>query len=190
MSIKDKKLLYHITDIKNLRAILDQGLLPRSQLASFVDVADQDILESRKKLNLENFVPFHFFARNPFDGRIQKDNPESEFILIAISRIFAAEHGWKVIPKHPLADSDIELLDYAEGIDAINWDKMDERDYADDESKSVGMAECLSPEVVRPVSFQSIYVSNVESRKSVMELLKQFDLSMYVDVNEKMFIGK
>ena len=190
MSIKDKKLLYHITDIKNLYEILAQGLLPRSQLANFVDVADPDILESRKKLKLEDYVPFHFFARNPFDGRVQVDHPDIEFILITISREFAENNGWKIIPCHPLANKNIELLNYEEGIKAINWDKMNERDYTDIESKSVGMAECLSPEIVQTQYFYNIYVRNVESQKVISELLKQFKLTIHVNINEKMFIGK
>jgi len=190
VSIQHQKLLYHITNIKNMPAILDQGLLPRYQLVNFVDVADQDILKSRQKLKLENFVPFHFFARNPFDGRVQTDSPESKFILITITRAFAAQNNWKIVPKPPLADSDIELLEYEEGINVINWDKMNERDYSNDESKSVCMAECLSPEAVTPKCFHSIYVGTEESQQYVSGLLKQFNLSMYVDINDKMFLRK
>mgnify|MGYP003642161748 CR=1 FL=1 len=40
----------------------------------FSDVADCDILESRRGFDLDTMVPFHFFARNPFDGRVQEDH--------------------------------------------------------------------------------------------------------------------
>ena len=40
----------------------------------FSDVADCDILESRRVFDLDTMVPFHFFARNPFDGRVQEDH--------------------------------------------------------------------------------------------------------------------
>jgi len=190
MSIKDRKLLYHITDIKNLNNILAEGLLPRESLTDFVDVADQDILDSRQALKLEQYVPFHFFARNPFDGRVQVDNPDTEFVLIAVSRDFAKNNGWKVIPRHPLAGGDINLHEYDEGMQIINWDKMNERDYSDDESKSVCMAECLSPEAVQPSQFQSIYVRTEESQTEVKELIKNHGARMFVDVNDRMFLGK
>lgn len=66
IDIKNQSLLYHLTDLENLPSILDKGLLPRAQLKNFSDVADPDILTSRERLGLKNFVSFHFFARNPF----------------------------------------------------------------------------------------------------------------------------
>lgn len=58
--ISKQKLLYHLTNIRNLPSILNVGILSRNQLSEFVDVADQEILDSRKKFNLESYVPFHF----------------------------------------------------------------------------------------------------------------------------------
>jgi uncharacterized ubiquitin-like protein YukD len=188
MSIEHKKLLYHITDIENLPDILKTGLLPRSKLANFVDVADSDILASRTKLELENMVPFHFFARNPFDGRVQVDNPQKDFILITMQRSFAERNGWKIIPKHPLASDDIELMDYQLGFSAINWDKMNERDYADAESKSVGMAECLSPTAIQASNFFKIFVKSENIKNKVADLLSEFKLSTYLDITQGMFL--
>jgi hypothetical protein len=187
-NIQTQKLLYHITDINNLPEIFRQGLLPRANLSDFIDVADHDILDSRQRLALEKYVPFHFFARNPFDGRVQADNPNKEFVLITIQRAFAERNGWKIIPKHPLADDDIELMDYQAGFDIIDWGKMNERDYADPESKSVGMAECLSPQEIQANIFFKIFVKSQSSKDKVADLIKEFNLSMYLDINEGMFL--
>lgn len=100
--IEAVKLLYHLTDIKNLESILANGLKPRSELAGFTDVADPEILENRKKLKLEDQVPFHFFGRNPFDGGVQVANPDKNFVLITVTRALAGNNNWKVIPRHPL----------------------------------------------------------------------------------------
>lgn len=51
--IRAKKLIYHLTSLKNMDSILDCGLLPRSRLDGFIDVADHEIIESRKGLRLE-----------------------------------------------------------------------------------------------------------------------------------------
>ncbi len=147
--IKDQKLLYHLTDIDNIPSILKDGLMPRAELNG----ADSDIIESREGLGLENYVPFHFFANNPFDGRVQLDHVEKNFVLISVRRDYAKANGWQIIPRHPLADQDIELMNYDDGFNAINWSKMHERDYSDDESKSVCMAECLSPNMVEASRF-------------------------------------
>ena len=50
-SIKDGRLLYHQTELKNLQSILETGLLSRAMLTSqnlpFRDVADPQIIEGR-----------------------------------------------------------------------------------------------------------------------------------------------
>lgn len=63
-NIKNQKLLYHLTSLKNLERILSTGLQPRSKLKGFQEVADHEILQKRAALGLENYVPFHWFARN------------------------------------------------------------------------------------------------------------------------------
>jgi len=187
--IKDQKLLYHLTDIDNIPSILKDGLMPRAELDGFVDIADSDILESREGLGLEEYVPFHFFANSPFDGRVQIDNPDKDFVIIAVRRDYAKANGWQIIPRHPLADQDLELMPYDEGIDAINWPKMNERDYNDAESKSVCMAECLSPNIVSASRFLSIFVKNAAQQQQVLAFRNAAKLVFRVNVNPRMFVN-
>lgn len=44
MGYKDKKLLYHMTDIRNSGSILDNGLKPRAEVGQFLDVGDPGIV--------------------------------------------------------------------------------------------------------------------------------------------------
>lgn len=69
------KLLYHLTHVDNLKGIFKNGLMPRNKLVekAFTDTADQDIIEKRKNfyyMDLGNFIPFHFFVKNPYDGSV------------------------------------------------------------------------------------------------------------------------
>lgn len=185
--IRDQKLLYHLTNIKNIDSILKRGLMPRSQLSKFTDIADHGIIEHRQRLNLENFVPFHFFAKNPFDGRVQTDHPGEKFALIAVGRSFAQANSWKIIPRHPLAGGDIELMDYDAGFSAIDWEIMNSRDYHNPNCKSVCMAECLSPTTVRLIDFFSIYVSCQQSLESVQAQLVRIKSNCRVNLNPNMF---
>lgn len=186
--IQTGKLLYHLTDIKNLDSILADGLKPRSELTGFTDVADPEILEKRKKLKLEEQVPFHFFGRNPFDGGVQVANPDKDFVLITVTRALARNNNWKVIPRHPLADDDITLMDYDDGFAAIDWAKMNERKYTDSESKSVCMAECLSPSTVASNRFFSIYVKDACVESEVFKLLNKARLTLHVNIMPGMFV--
>lgn len=186
-NISSGKLLYHLTNIDNVESIINQGLLPRSEIHGFVDIADADILDSRKALKLEEYVPFHFFARNPFDGRVQADRPNDDFVLFTVRRVVAKANNWIVVPRHPLSD-DIELYDYDEGIEEIDWGKMEERDYSDPECKSICMAECLSPQAVPVGKIFSIITKDENDQDSVLEHVNGMIGPPHVDVNPYMFL--
>lgn len=186
--IKEQKLIYHLTSLENMPGILERGLLPRSHLQGFEDVADQEIIEGRREHGLEDYVPFHWFARNPFDGRVQADNADKEFALITIQRNVAQRENWKVIPRHPLANMAPQLLDYLPGFAAIDWEKMNIRDYHDSECKSICMAECLFPGPVPVSKFFKIYAPNKAVSKAILEMIDDLNLTLEVDINPRMFL--
>lgn len=185
---KNGKLLYHLTHIDNLKSIFKRGLKSRAKLKKFTDVANCEILGKREKLSLQDYIPFHFFGGSPFDGSVQLANTGAQFVLITVLREHAKDNNWQVIPRHPLADEDIELMGYEEGFASINWAKMNERDYHDSESKSVCMAECLSPTTVAPSLFQSIFVKDADVKGKVEKLLKKVELTPYVNIRPEMFV--
>ncbi|MFJ2449261.1 hypothetical protein D3C75_609680 [compost metagenome] len=185
--IREQKLLYHLTSVTNIPSILERGLMPRAQLQEFQDVADQEIITNRQALALENYVPFHWFARNPFDGRVQRDRPNEQFVLITVRRALAQRGNWKVVPCHPLASGNIQLLDYTPGVAAIDWEVMNLRDYLDPTCKSVCMAECLSPHPVPPTWFFKVYAPSDQVAESVARVVAGLRLSLEVEVNGAMF---
>ena len=187
-SIKDQFFVYHLTSVENLDGIFTQGLKPRASLINFTDVADSEILNKRKALKLESYVPFHWFAANPFDGRVQLDRPTCKFVLISVYRSFAKQNKWKIIPRHPLANDEIELLDYHDGFEAIDWALMNTRDYQNADCKSVCMAECLSPSVVLPQDFSRIYVPTDEIEKLCEAKMRKINLKVPISVNSGMFL--
>lgn len=188
-NIEDQKLLYHLTSIGNIGGILANGLKPRAELHEFEDVADDEIIEGRRALLLEEYVPFHWFARNPFDGSVQVARPDELFVLITVHRDLAKRKNWKIIPRHPLSASDIELLDYADGFAAIDWEAMNQRDYHDPLSKRVCMAECLSPRTVQPSSFYNIFVCCDKSATYVKKQQKKYGVDVDVLINSNMFVS-
>lgn len=160
--------LWHLTAIDNLESILKNGLLARNQISEFVDVADQEIIIKRGILG--NYVPFHFFQGNPFDGRILKDHKDKTFCFIVITREIAKDKGYKILPKHPLAQEEPDLYNYDEGMKAINWALINKREYADKECKIACMAECLALKCVSPNDFYSIKVKTKEDKLYVKNL--------------------
>lgn len=190
MCIRDKKLLYHLTSLNNLEYILDDGLLARNNIEEFDDVADSDIIAFRQTNDLTKYVPFHFFTKNPFDGKVQKNCPDIEFIYICISREFAKNNNFKIIPKHPIAMKPLKLYDYVEGYEIIEWDIMDKRDYSDVNCKHICMAECLSPNTINSNNFSHIFVKNENVKNYIERLCNHLEISynFYINVNPNMFV--
>ncbi|CAI1136561.1 DUF4433 domain-containing protein [Serratia quinivorans] len=189
-SIEHGQLLYHLTSLSNLSSILQLGLLTRAELNPelFEDVADGGILEKRKKLGLDYQVPFHFFANNPFDGRVQVEHQGKPFIIISVRREIAERENWHIVPRHPLSHEDIQLFDYLEGIGQIDWASMERRDYHDSQSKCVCMAECLAPGKVEPALFSTIWCKDEETKQQVDALLTETKYTPRVTVNQWMFL--
>ncbi len=187
VNIKEQKLIYHMTDKMNLESILSEGIKPRCQLSRFSDVADLEILEKRKRLKLDEKVPFHFFANNPFDGGVVKANPTMTFVILSVLRTHPKVENWQVIPRHPLASEDISLMTYDEGMEAIDWDAMNERNYSDANSKSVCMAECLAPGIVDANHIHSIFVKTDTCEAKVAQLVNKYQLGIFVNKRPNMF---
>jgi hypothetical protein len=187
VNIAEQKVLYHLTSSSNLDSIFEKGLKSRAELGEFHDIADQEIILNRRGLSLEKYVPFHWFARNPFDGRVQADHPKELFVLITVQRSLAEHRDWNVIPCHPLASGSIELMNYKEGFASIDWAAMNRRDYHDPYSKSVCMAECLSPITVMPNDFYIIFVRCEKSAAYVKERKKHRGIQVEIKINPSMF---
>lgn len=185
--IREQKLLYHLTSMKNLESILLSGLKPRSLINNFKDVADPAIIASRKGYELDKYVPFHWFAKNPFDGRVQADRKDEHFVLITVRRATAQEQNWQVIPRHPLSGN-IEVLDYVAGFSAIDWTRMNARDYRDQECKCACMAECLAPSLLMPDKFFKIFVKTDDDHDVALRLMQKHKIFVDVQANSRMFL--
>jgi hypothetical protein len=176
--IQEGKLFYHVTAVDNLPSIFEHGLRSRVDVLSSsllkTDVADKDIIEKRQKLGILEYVPFHFFEPTAFTGAVFDAHPDKSFCSITITRTFAQEQGFKICTAHPLSHNpEAQVLDYNKGINAIDWDKAEERDYDDEESKNSCMAECLAISPVLPKDFFSIFVPDEETKTYVETLAKE-----------------
>src|SRR5690606_19960566 len=123
--IQNGRWIYHLSSTRNLESIIKNGLLSRDALSkknsNFHDVADQEILNGRSTLKLEQYVRFHFFARNPFDGRVQMGRKSESFFYACVNRTVARNEGYYILPSHPLANEQPKIYPYDEGFDKIDW---------------------------------------------------------------------
>lgn len=170
---KDGKLLYHMTPIKNLKGIFKDGKLkPRSELeeTSFNDTANHEILDKRKAADLDKYVPFHFFMNGPYDGSVRKAHPDDSFAYICVSREKIKEECG-IIVGHPLNHETIDIKNWDDGMELINWDLMAQRNYQDDECKQMCMSEAvhkgsLSLECVQSIRVPKKYIDKLKKIKA------------------------
>lgn len=185
---KDGRLLYHLTAVENLESILSNGLAPRNIIGKFTDVADQQIIDKRTEKDLNGLVPFHFFAGSPFAGAVQRRHNEKSFVFITVSRSFAKLNGFKILTQHPLSLEDCTPKSYEDGFASIDWDTMEKREYQDHNCCEICMAECLSPNVIHPSNFFSIYTKNDEINEHVSTLRNKLLGNKAFNVNTNKFL--
>lgn len=179
-SIKDGKLLYHLTSIDNLENILNNGLLSRKEALDKEllksDIADPEIIARRKELGIDDCVPFHFYGQTPFAGAVLKApaNKNKRFCFITITRDFAKEQDFKICTAHPLSPK-AEIKSYKDGFKTIDWENAEKRDYNDEISKNACMAECLATSPVMSKDFSFIYVSNEANKKSIENIIEKIN---------------
>lgn len=173
--IRDGRLLYHLTRLSNLDSIINNGLVSRKILEDnsmiFSDVADPQIMNERKRFKLDKYVPFHFHPYSSFDVAV-KNSYDEEFIYICISRQLARNNNFLILPRHPLSVDEVEIFDYDNGINIIDWDAMEKSSTESTYCKNVKMAECLTERVIPIDCFHSIAVRNDEIKELVEEKLK------------------
>jgi hypothetical protein len=189
--VSEGKMLYHLTALDNIESIIKKGLLCRETITPVTDVADQEIIEKRKALGLLSYVPFHFFAKNPFDGAVIKAYPETKFVYLTVYRSDAQKNNWKIIPRHPLKCNNGEIYAYNDGIAKMDWNLIDQRDYSNSDNKFACMAECLVYQKIDISDIRFIYVKEQSDSDFITKLLKdqKIEARPEIRINPNFFVG-
>ena len=183
--IRDKKLLYHLTHIDNLQSIIQNGLLSRNMLnwqqTDFFDVANSDIIRKRGPI-LGDYIPFHFHQRSYFDYAVNAVYGWENLIYLCITREYARQNNFKIIPTHPLGRiiQKQSMMDYDEGFDAIDWEKMEceyskmmECEESDRrEIQQVRMAECLTDKDIPFKNLFCIFYLTFDQKCKIVSVLQ------------------
>ena len=173
-NVKNGKLLYHLTSVDNLDSIFDNGLLPRKYVKNnginFSDIANPDIIDKRKQLDLDKYIPFHFHPYTAFDYAVKYNGESENMVYICVDREFAQRNKFLVLPRHPLSgntEDKPELFSFDEGMDKIDWKTMEEKGREDTYAKEVKMAECLTDLRIPVEHFKCIYVANDKIKEDI-----------------------
>ena len=81
------------------------------------------------------------------------------------------------------------MYNYDDGMEKIEWDKMEVRDYSDYECKEICMAECVYDGSISIHEFSNIYVKTEANKRYVDGLLEEYGINnLYVNVNPNLFL--
>lgn len=191
------KLIYHLTSLDNLPSISKFGLLSRKCLLqdahiTFTDIADPEILNKRERYKeaLSQYVLFHFFAKNPFDGAVCGKYGSENMVFITVRRDICKRNHYQIIPSHPLNGDPPDIYSYEEGFSKIRRDILDDSDhrsYQNPEIRKACMAECIVKDRVPVSDFAYIYVYSEKAKKKIMEMEISSAVKNKINVNPCMF---
>ena len=186
--------LYYITHVKNLKSILDKGILSHCKMEetglNFERIYNKSVVTRREEIKVPDgrslwlFANLYFQARNPMLFTVIRNNPLDEIAVIGVDRSIldrsdiylstgnAAHSQSNIVPISEKKDIIPFIL---HEINRAYWNEVDG-------SKRTIMAECLVPEVVPPSYIRSIYFADHDAKKQAEETLaKPSEVSfMYV----------
>lgn len=148
---------------------MQYGLLSRREILEhnirFEEVADNNIIDKRTELGLDNCVPFHFHPYSAFDAAVKHTYDPQRMIYICIDRELARQNKFQILPQHPLSDRECMLYEYDKGVQKIDWETLMEVGRTDGYAREVKMAECLTNTSVPVEWFKCFYVPSDEVKK-------------------------
>ena len=184
--IKNGKLLYHLTELDNLKSIIENGLCSRYEILKnnrcFYDIADSQIINKRKNFMLDKYVPFHFHPYSAFDVAVKNTHTNKEFIYVCVLRDFAKNNNFLILPRHPLSGC-YKLFSYIQGFEEIDWDVMEKTQEKPGYDKMVRMAECLSDKPILAKDIYCIYAKNENIKNHIKNLEKSYSINIPIYIS-------
>ncbi|NPB03904.1 MAG: DUF4433 domain-containing protein [Thermotogae bacterium] len=202
--------LYYITELENLESILSSGILSRDEVEKlgldFIDIADEGIVEKRRKKGLSKYANLYIYPRNAMMYRLSRERKD-KLIVIDINAEVYKKRGSKVSIGNAASDYSI-LLDPDDVYLIKLFEKVrDIRDWYSEEAivdikpfikKNKFLFPPLHAEYLFPKTFlqseilvlkkvpkehiRAIYVPNENIKKDVMNILAKMNLTTGIEV--------
>ncbi len=160
-NIRDKKLLYHLVRVQDIEQILKDGLNPELSIDG------------------KNFVEFYFHAYAPEAVKVQRENPDTVYAYLCVTREYALAHGYQIVLGQSQGGK-TQMYHYGEGFSRIDWAAME----APAGEKGRSAACCVTEENVSFAEISYIYLPDEKSAAELKKLCKD----TVITVNKRMFI--
>lgn len=174
---KDGLLLYHLTQVDNFKSIVENGLMSRKSIndggVCYCNIADMEIVDKRTELGLDKYIPFHFHPYSAFDVAVKNRYDAKRMMYMCISRKYAKDNDFKILPKHPLSEDECRLYDYDEGFKLIDWGTLTTRYINTDYAKEVKMAECLTDKRISITEFYQLFVPTQQVKAELIDIMNK-----------------
>lgn len=190
------KLIYHMTHLKNLRNILEHGLLSHNNSYKVIDISNEEVNSRRDRLEpiynntVHYYVPFYFNPRNAMLYRNQKFF-NNNIIIIGYKNELLLKDNVVYTNANAAADETY----YSNNInDLINTNFIDFNkvfssgwnNYGnlDNKLKQTMMAEVLIPSKVENNMIDTIFCINNEVKHYILKNFDIKNINVIVDTNK------
>lgn len=183
------RLIYHFTDIENLKSIIEHGLLctneKKKQGISHVNIANGDIQERRSKMRVtcgsggvvHDYVPFYFSSNNPMMLSVLNKKNVDQQDLIYLCMIIDVVERDDVVFTDASANTLVSPNFYADSpsLNNLNWELIKRQKWGGytDEEKHNKMAEVLIRRKVDISEIPYIIVYNEWARDDVKQIFDE-----------------
>ena len=205
--------LYYITGIENLESILSSGILSRDEVEklglNFVDIADEGIVEKRRKKGLSKYVNLYIYPRNAMMYRLSK-NRKDKLLVIGVDAAVSERSGSKVSIGNAASDYSILLNSGDVYLTKLFERVRDIRDWYSSEAiidikpfikksklpfpsveylfpKTFLQSEVLIPKRVPKKYIRAIYVPNEDMKKKVLRMVGKLPKGIEIIVDPDLF---
>lgn len=168
-NIRDKKLLYHLVKLEDMEQIIKAGLTAQEQIGE------------------KKYVGFAFHAYDSCEVKKQRQNPDTAYVYLCVTREYAAAQGYQIITGQP-QDGELHTYSYAEGISKVDWKALEEQPEADTQLT----VRCVTEKNVSYEELAYIYLPDEACAMRLKQLCKEAGVaqkgSTVMTVNKRMFI--
>lgn len=169
---------FHLTHIKNLQSIINNGILSRNELNHTAhpiqDISNTEIQKKRERQELiygrmlHDYVPLYINPINPFLNSYKVRNSIRDLALIEVYPHILVQLQNTLFSDGNAAEIETNFFGRKDDLVHLDWKLLQKGEWDESESKRVMCSEILIPDFVHRTYIQKIYINNHEILDDVM----------------------
>jgi hypothetical protein len=183
--------VFHMTHIRNLKSILENGLLPHGNNFQKKDISDNNVNNRRSKKEpifnkeIHSYVPFYF---NPKNAMLYKRKEMQSDIVIIVMRKEIFLKSNIIISDGNASCYQTKFYNSLNDLSHLNWNCLKDNSWNNHiDGKRVRMAELLVPQKVQLKYISAILINNDFDTSKIKNIKMPKSIKLYKDSTNRFF---